>query len=117
VLEAQIAAWLEAVKIARAPCFRANLAWRHVRSLEALGYHISWHGTLAICTATDGLQIPTWEQWCGRSPGLSEFLAGFKPNEWEFRFQRCGAWETADGAGRRHLELDRLEALDALYRL
>ncbi|HYF59230.1 MAG TPA: hypothetical protein VEA81_09755 [Burkholderiaceae bacterium] len=114
VLGGQLAAWAGAVAAAKAPCYRWNLAWLLVRTLEAAGRSLPGGGRNAFCAVTAGGDVPTVDHWCGR-PGLAEFLAGYVANSWEYRFQRCGAWEAPDGAGLATPGLDELVALRELY--
>jgi len=97
ILEQQIAGWLTSVKLAKSACFRANLAWLHIRAIEELGYSISDQGRWAICESQRGLGLAHWSAWCGDAEALDAFVAGFQWNEYEFAHQRCPAWEAPDG--------------------
>lgn len=117
VLEQEIAAWMLAVKTNHAACFRANLGWMYIAIVEALGQEISPIGRRSICSASNGLQLPQIDNWCGRG-GMHEFVDSFVENQWEYKLQRCSGWEgEADGDGLSTPSLDLLLALTELYKL
>lgn len=115
VLEAQAVAWAQAAKTAKAACFRVHVGWLALRTAEILGYSLTPAGKSAFCQVTDGLRLPTVDHWCGRE-GLLDYLESFQFNQWEYRHQRCPAWETPDGKpGLNTPAIDRLAALRAAY--
>lgn len=116
VLETEVAAWASAVKARRAACFRAHLGFLALSAVEAAGDAISVIGRAAYCDATDGLDLPIVDHWCGR-PGLVEYMKGFTFDTWEYRHQRCPAWEDADGNGLRTPGVDKTVADVMLYDL
>ncbi len=83
--EAEAAAFIGATVLARASCFRLNLAYEHLSALEAMGFSSSGPGRQALCAATDGVGVLTWDHWCGR-PGLEAYAAEFHDDT---RLQRC----------------------------
>lgn len=114
LLGGELAAWALIVTRARAECFRLNVAWTVIRAFEEAGGAFPARWRTGFCSATQTAQIPTIDQWCGRE-GLQQYLDGFKANEWEYRHQRCGGWETPDGAGFTTPGLDELVALRQQY--
>jgi hypothetical protein len=118
-IEIEVAAWAQAVKSTKAACYRAHLGWLALVTAEVAGENISANGRNAFCGATDGLDLPVIDHWCGR-PGLEEYLAGFEYDKWEYRHQRCGGangWEYPDGGEAETPALDRLMALRVGYDL
>jgi hypothetical protein len=116
-LEKQIGAWALAVQVKRAACFRVHLGLLSFQALEASGVAISASGRDSFCAATAGMDLPTVDHWCGRGD-LPGWIASFKPNEWEYRHQRCGAWETPDGKeGLSTPGLDELVAIRQAYKI
>lgn len=116
-LETQVAAWALAVQTSRSSCFRVHLGLLSLQAVEAAGGSISAQGRAGFCGATVGMDLPTVDHWCGRGD-LPAWIASFKPNEWEYRHQRCGAWETPDGKpGLSTPGLDELVALTQVYTL
>lgn len=116
VLEQEIAAWALGVRVALAPAYRVHLGLRHFMALEALGYEISAHARGLYCSYTEAMDIPLVDWWCGRG-GLEDYIANYQPNEWEFRMQRAGAWESPDGNGLETPGVDFIEALATAYDL
>lgn len=100
----------------KASCFRVNLGWMAFRSIEHTGRRISASGRDRFCAATDGLDLPLVDNWCGRD-GLRDFLTNWQPNVWDFRPQRCPAWEEPDCIGDSCAGIDKLHALTELYKL
>jgi hypothetical protein len=93
ILEKEIELWARAVVLQRASCYRIHLGWLYLRSMESLNV-LSAKGKYKFCDATDGVGIPLIDHWCGRSH-IAEW--NYVENDWEYRHQRCGAWETPDG--------------------
>lgn len=113
-LGAELWAWAAATVAGRAACFRLNLALESITGLERAGGALPGRWRDLLCGTTATVDIPTWDHWCGR-PGLDAYLDGFAPNVWEYRHQRCGAWETPDGQGLQTPGLDELVALRLKY--
>ncbi len=115
-LEHQVALWAAGVKATQGACYRINLGLITLQTLEALGEPVSRAGRDEFCLATKGTGIPTVDEWCGRG-GLKDWIASYRMNQWEYRFQRCGGWETPDGAGLATPGLDYLVAIRQAYNL
>jgi hypothetical protein len=114
-LETQVIAWAKAAKVAKASCFRIHVGWLSLRAAELAGYSVTPAGKSLFCGLTDGLGLPTIDHWCGRE-GLLAYLDAFEFDQWEYRHQRCSAWETPDGReGLKTPAIDRLAALRAQY--
>lgn len=114
-LEAQVVGWAKAAKAAKASCFRIHVGWLALRTAETAGYSLTAAGKASFCAITDGLSLPIIDHWCGRD-GLLSYLDSFQYNQWEYRHQRCPAWETPDGRpGLNTPAVDRLAALRAAY--
>jgi hypothetical protein len=114
-LETEVSAWALAVKAKKSACYRVHLGWLTLRSLEALG-ELSQRGRRDFCSATEGMDIPIVDHWCGRTD-LKGWLASYHEDEWGYRHQRCGSWESPDGQGLANPGLDLLVALKAAYNL
>lgn len=113
-MEVAAASWAWALHPQQAACYRAHLAYRHLRAAERMGYGVLWAG---FCAATNGLGLPNVDWRCER-PGLREFLDGYVENAWENRMQRCAPpWESEDGNGDDTPGLDLIEALDEAHGL
>ncbi len=114
--EKTVAAWPGLVKLAHATgvgsdaCFRVNLALSSLLTQETLNKWTSDQARDEFCAGSDGMDIPTADHFCGRRP-IAEYLASYQPDRWEYRHQRCGAWEQPDGDGNVSPQLDRLVAL------
>jgi len=115
-LEVQIAGWAAAVNAKHAGCFRAHLGYQALKTIQALGGPVSDGGKDAFCAATRGMDLPTVDHYCERSD-LKVWIANFTYDQWEFRHQRCGSWETPDGKGYKTPALDLAEALKEAYQL
>lgn len=90
-------------------CYRVNLGLTGLLAVETLGKSISSEGRDALCQNSKGMDIPTVDHWCGRKP-ISNYLASYQTDLWEYRHQRCGSWESPDGDGNASHQLDRLVA-------
>ncbi len=112
-LTLQVAGWARAVIADKSPCFRLNLGYQALRTIEELGVPVDHD---AFCEATDGSQIATIDTWCGRT-GAEQWVKHFKYDEWEYAHQRCVAWETPDGNGVRTPAVDLIELLQERYKL
>jgi hypothetical protein len=97
-------------------CFRPHLGLLAFQAVEALGGQISASGRDSFCAVTAQYDLPTIDQWCGRD-GLAQFTSSYQPNQWQYRHQRCPAWEAPDGNGKAHPGVDFLRGLADQYRL
>jgi hypothetical protein len=114
-LEAEVSLWAYGVKAKHEGCYRAHLGWLTLRSLEAFG-ELSDGGRQDFCRATNGLNLPIIDHWCGRTD-IKDWLAKYTPNVWGYAHQRCPQWDSPDGKGREQPGLDLLVALKAAYDL
>ena len=119
VAAASAATWAAGVVASKSACYRIHLAYLNLKALENLGLP---SGRGAFCKATGKLGkpeetaigMPLIDHWCGRD-GLTEWLDDFKPNVWEYRFQRC-EWEKPDGRSYETPGLDYLVAYSELFK-
>lgn len=114
ILENQITAWVAGVKASKSACFRVNLSLVSYQAIESSGGSISATGRNNFCGLTKGMDLPTVDHWCGRDD-LKDWVKGFTWNIWEYRHQRCGAWETPDGKGLLTPGVDLLEGINQAY--
>ncbi len=114
--ENQMALWALGVNATHAAAYRVNLALLSIQTLEFLGMPATSNGRDAFCSATKGMDIPTVDSWCSRAD-LKTWIASFVPNQWEYRHQRAGAWETPDGKDDTTPGLDLLIAYRGAYNL
>lgn len=116
-LAAQIETWALAVVASKAACYRINLGYQALRTVERAGEAIPPSRRANFCTVTRGTRLPTVESWCGRAP-IREWIGEFQYNQWEYRPQRCIAWESPDGKpGLSTPAVDLLEAYRDAYTL
>jgi|SRR5687768_5063253 len=115
-MEVTAAGWAGLVKTWKEECYRINLGLIHLRIAETLGYELSPFWRDRFCEASAGTDIPTVEHYCGREH-ISNWVSKFRFNEWEYRHQRCGAWESPDGDGDTTPAADLLLALRLGYKL
>lgn len=113
-LEAEIVYWAEAVAHAHAACYRVHLGLTAFQIIEQLGGTVSQAARDNYCAVTKDLQLPTVDHWCGRG-GLKEYLDAFRYDTWQYRHQRCPAWEGPDGAGDSHPAVDYLKGWADYY--
>ena len=106
--------WAAATLATHAACYRVHLAYRALRTLETLGESVSEQGKERFCAATADAGLANVDWWCRRGD-FAPFLAGFVPNAWQYRFQRCTAWEAADGNGDQTPPVDLAEAYFETY--
>lgn len=109
-------AWATAVVASHKSAFRIHLVLLALQTLEAVGETIPPDGRNTLCAATRGVNMPTLDQWCGEHT-LSAWIDAYKHNEWEYRHQRAGKWETPDGNGLQTPGLDVLVAIRQAYSL
>ena len=93
--------WATGVVLSQSACYRIHLSFLQLKALDYMGVGT---GRDSFCRATGkagdpsqtAIDIPLIDHYCGRD-GLKNYLDNFLSNQWEYRFQRCGAWETPDG--------------------
>ena len=90
--------------------YRVHLALQGLETLEDLGIGVPGFARDKFCAATKYMEMPTVNHWCGRNH-IREWLPTFRYNEWEFRHQRAGRWETPDGQGRERPGVDYLAGI------
>lgn len=110
MLEAQITSWATATMASKSPAFRIHLGFVALETVEQLGKKVNWG---PFCLVTKGVDIPLIDAKCGRGD-LKGWIDAFKYNEFEYRFQRSGNWETPDGDGETP-GLDLLTAIKSAY--
>lgn len=110
-LEEEMGAWAFGVKLSKSACYRMNLALMALQTLELLGDNV---GGGSFCANTKGMDLPTVDQWCGRE-GAADYLASYQENQWQYRHQRCPAWEDPDGDGDDQPGIDYLVAFSMLH--
>ena len=115
ILEGQIYGWASAVMISKSACFRLHLSYLSYSTIEKLGGGVSRGGRGRFCSATDGADLPLIDHWCGRD-GLTEWIANFEVDQYEYRHQRC-PWEGPDRAGLRYPGVDFLKGIEDAYNL
>jgi len=115
-LQTEVAVWAAGVNAKHASCYRVNLGWLTLQTLEELGADTS-RGRNEFCVAVRGMDIPLVRSYCGDTAAIPDYVASFKPDEWEFRHQRCTGWETPDGAPYKTPALDLLLAIREGYLL
>ena len=95
-LEATVTAWVGADLAAKSACYRVNLALIALQTIESVGYPMSTAARTSFCAAALPSGIATIKEFCGEA-GLSDYIANFQYNQWQYKHQRCTAWETPDG--------------------
>lgn len=113
-LETEVTLWAIGVVTDKSACFRLNLGYQALRTVEELGEAVDKGH---FCAATQAVRLATVDHWCGRA-GLAEWVEGFKYDAWEYRHQRCPEWEAPDGRPGLHTPgLDLVELLKDGYDL
>lgn len=122
ILEAEVIAWARAPKLAHDTgkgsdaCFRINVGYQTLRTIQALGGPLSAPAKDLFCATAHYANFATVEHWCERAD-IGEWIAGFEYDRYEYAHQRC-PWESADGkAGLVTPALDLAEALKEKYAL
>lgn len=115
-LVAQSVAWAIATNATHAAAYRVHLAHVALQALESLDVQVSSVGRSSFCAATRGVDIPTVDHWCARGD-LAGWVEGFEFNEWEYRHQRSGAWESPDGNGFKTPGLDLIVGIRQAFQL
>jgi hypothetical protein len=105
LLGLEIGEWSRATIVAKKSCFRIHLGFLALKTVESLGE--TWPNIVKnnFCDVTRETQMPTVDHYCGRGD-INEWLQKFKFDEWEYRHQRCGLWETPDAGDFRTPGLD-----------
>lgn len=114
LLGLEIGEWARATIVAKKSCFRIHLGWLALKTVESLGEN--WQPIVKdnFCDVTRETQIPVVDHYCGRA-SLKKYIADFKYDQWEYRHQRCGLWETPDAGGFQTPAVDYLLALRLAY--
>lgn len=102
--ETMLVLWTHAVMVKRAACYRIHLSWLALHSAELLG-GMTKKAKNDFCFASDGSDLPVIDHWCKRG-NLQQWLEQFTLNIWEYRHQRCPAWENPDAHGYERPGLD-----------
>ncbi len=97
--EAALLGWAQAVKSSKAACYRVHLGLLHTLTLAKLGAGISKPAKEKFCAITRNMDMPLTDWFCERGDPRS-WLSSFEYDKWEYRHQRCGAWESPDSRGR-----------------
>ncbi len=109
-----MAGWALTVKASRDAGYRIHLGLLALQAIEASGVRVPDVGRDAYCAASDGVDMPTVDNWCGRGD-LAAWAAAFQFDVWEYRHQRA-KWESPDGKpGLRTPGLDYLVAMRELF--
>lgn len=115
-LEKIVGGWAGAVQLAHGSgqgsdaCYRVNLGLTALLTAETFERKVSDIGRDQFCANTNVMDIPTVDHWCGRK-SITEYLASYEVDLFEYRHQRCGAWESPDGKGNTSPRLDKLVAM------
>lgn len=114
VLKFEIEGWVYGVVQEKAAAYRVNLALLTIQTLEELGQPFSHDG---FCVASNGVDIPTVDAFCGRFD-IRDYVLHYNYNQWEYRHQRSGNWEPIpDGQGLETPGLDLIVGLKQGYTL
>jgi hypothetical protein len=105
----------EPVEVGKAACFRVNLAWMSLRTIEHTDRMVTRWGRDRFCEASQDMGLTLVDSWCGRG-GLAAWLEAWKPSRFDFQFQRCN-WEDSDCDGDSCGGVDKLHAMTELYDL
>lgn len=95
-------------------CYRAHLALLTLQIIEATGGKVPAAARDGFCAATAKYDLPTADHYCGRGD-LAGWDAGFVHDQWQYRHQRCPAWESPDGDGDTQPGVDLLRGLVDAY--
>lgn len=112
----QIAAWAFGVTAKRAACFRLNLGWLALTTVEDLGVSVASARRDGFCAATLHADSPLVDNWCGRGD-LVAWVHAFQFNVYTYRHQTCGGWQSPDAGDRTTPGLDKLAAMRVAYNL
>ena len=97
-------------------CYRFNLGWMALRTVELLGVEISAPGRQAFCQHAGGLGLELIDHWCGKADALDALTGpAWTANVWDFKPQRCAGWEEPDCTGDQCGGVDRAAALVEKY--
>lgn len=103
-LQVVIDGWTFAVTKAKKACYRVHLAQLHLLAVRAMDKQVNAGN---FCANVKGVGLPLSDWFCGHEDP-QHWLESFKVNEWEYRHQRCSAWENPDGQGMERPGLDYL---------
>jgi hypothetical protein len=110
-----IEGWALGVQVGHQACFRVNLGYQTIKTVEALGEEIPAQRRENFCAVTRGMRLATVDHLCGRGD-LAGWIDDFEFNRYEYAFQRC-PWE-GDPDGKPGLftpAVDLLEAIRTRY--
>ncbi len=113
-LALEVNAWAVLVKARKAACYRIHLGLLSLQAMVEMGVPISDKARGTFAEITNGLGMPTIDHFSGRS-GLEDWLHGFQYNIYEYRHQRCQAWEQPDGGDLLRPGVDFLVGYADLY--
>lgn len=116
ILIAEVTEWARIVLAAKAGCYRVHLGYQVVRMLDELGFEPNKLQRSLFCGAATGGDLPLSDHYCGMGL-LLQFIEQFKYNEWEYRHQRCGTFETPDAQGWETPGLDLILAIKEAYKI
>ncbi len=108
-LTGQVDAWTYGTVMAQEPCFRVNLGYQTLRTLEELGETVH-NGN--FCAETQLAGLATADHWCARNDGHA-FIDNFVYNQWEYHPQRC-TWEGLPD-GKPGLETPALDLIEMIH--
>lgn len=94
--EMAVTGWASGVVAAHEACYRIHLGFLSFLAADALGESPSSNARSSFCYITKNADIPLVDWWCGKLDPTN-WLVGFEFDRWEYRHQRCGAWEAPDG--------------------
>lgn len=103
--ELEMMGMIEGIKEKKAGCYNVHVALLTIIMAAKNGYPIARATRYAICEEMKSMDIPLADWYCDRQ-SASVYLQGFHLNEWHYRHQRCGAWDSADGNNEFHPGVD-----------
>lgn len=95
LFEAALVSGAKAIKMRKDACYPIHLSTLQAIAAAKLGMPIIDLAKREFCSDTRGLGLPLTDWFCDRG-GAKEFLRDFKVDQWEYRHQRCSAWESPD---------------------
>lgn len=82
---------------AKTACYPVHLGTMAIVTMWLGGRPISKLGMDAFCEQTNGMDLPLTDFLCTRISARL-WLETYIPNQWEYRHQRCGSWESSPDA-------------------
>jgi hypothetical protein len=95
LFETAMVAGAKAIAFRKDACYPIHLSTLLAVTAAKLGMPIIELAKREFCHDTRGLGLPLTEWFCGRADA-AQFLAEFRTDQWEYRHQRCSAWESPD---------------------